>query len=30
MDNDRFKIDRGDDHGLISEEAKPRLKRPPL
>jgi ATP-dependent Clp protease adaptor protein ClpS len=30
MANDRFKIDRGDDHGLITEEAKPRLKRPPL
>lgn len=30
MANDPLKIDRGDDHGLVTEEAKPRLKRPPL
>jgi ATP-dependent Clp protease adaptor protein ClpS len=28
MANDPFKHD--DDHGLVTEEAKPRLKRPPL
>ena len=28
MANERFKF--GDDHGLVTEEAKPRLKRPPL
>ena len=28
MANERFKV--GDDHGLVTEEAKPRLKRPPL
>ena len=28
MANDPFK--HGDDHGLITEEAKPRLKKPPL
>jgi ATP-dependent Clp protease adaptor protein ClpS len=30
MANDPRKFDRGDDHGLVTEEAKPRLKRPPL
>ena len=30
MANDRFKVVRDDDHGLVTEEAKPRLKRPPL
>jgi len=28
--NDPFKISRGDDHGLVTEEAKPRLKKPSL
>ena len=28
MANERFKVDG--DHGLVTEEAKPRLKRPPL
>jgi ATP-dependent Clp protease adaptor protein ClpS len=28
MADDRFKV--GDDHGLATEEEKPRLKRPPL
>jgi len=30
MANDRSKVGRDDDHGLVAEEAKPRLKRPPL
>ncbi len=30
MSNERYKVGRDDDHGLITEEAKPRLKRPPL
>ncbi|HET7132670.1 MAG TPA: ATP-dependent Clp protease adapter ClpS [Gammaproteobacteria bacterium] len=30
MANDRFKVGREDDHGLVTEEAKPRVKRPPL
>jgi ATP-dependent Clp protease adaptor protein ClpS len=30
MGSDRYKVGRDDDHGLITEEAKPRLKRPPL
>ncbi|HET8697312.1 MAG TPA: ATP-dependent Clp protease adapter ClpS [Gammaproteobacteria bacterium] len=30
MANDRFKVGRDDDHGLVTEEAKPRVKRPPL
>jgi ATP-dependent Clp protease adaptor protein ClpS len=28
MANERFKV--GDDHGLVADEAKPKLKRPPL
>ncbi len=28
MANDPFK--HGDDHGLVTEETKPRLKKPPL
>jgi len=30
MANERIKVGRDDDHGLVTEEAKPRLKRPPL
>ena len=30
MANEHTRIDRGDGHGLVTEEAKPRLKRPPL
>jgi ATP-dependent Clp protease adaptor protein ClpS len=30
MANDRQKVGRDDDHGLVTEEARPRLKRPPL
>jgi ATP-dependent Clp protease adaptor protein ClpS len=30
MANEHTRIDRGADHGLATEEAKPRLKRPPL
>ena len=30
MANDRFKVGKDDDHGLVTEEARPRLKRPPL
>jgi ATP-dependent Clp protease adaptor protein ClpS len=30
MANDRSKVGRDDDHGLVTEEARPRLKRPPL
>ena len=30
MANEHTRIDRGSDHGLATEEAKPRLKRPPL
>lgn len=30
MANDREKVGRDDDHGLVTEEARPRLKRPPL
>ena len=30
MSHDPAKVHRGDDHGLATEEAKPRLKRPPL
>jgi ATP-dependent Clp protease adaptor protein ClpS len=30
MANERFKSGREDDHGLVTEEARPRLKRPPL
>ena len=30
MSHDSEKVDRGDDHGLATAEAKPRLKRPPL
>jgi len=30
MANEHTRIDRGDGHGLATEEAKPRLKRPPL
>jgi ATP-dependent Clp protease adaptor protein ClpS len=28
MANERFRV--GDDHGLVADEAKPKLKRPPL
>jgi ATP-dependent Clp protease adaptor protein ClpS len=30
MSHDPEKVARGDDHGLATAEAKPRLKRPPL
>jgi len=30
MANEHTRTDRGDGHGLVTEEAKPRLKRPPL
>lgn len=30
MADERYKVGRDDDHGLVTEEAKPRLKRPPL
>ena len=30
MSHDPEKVHRGDDHGLATAEAKPRLKRPPL
>jgi ATP-dependent Clp protease adaptor protein ClpS len=30
MSQDHDKADHGDDHGLATAEAKPRLKRPPL
>jgi len=30
MANEHTRIDRGADHGMLTEEAKPRLKRPPL
>jgi ATP-dependent Clp protease adaptor protein ClpS len=30
MADDHLRLDKGADHGLITEEAKPRLKRPPL
>jgi ATP-dependent Clp protease adaptor protein ClpS len=30
MPNDRSKVSRDDDHGLAIEEARPKLKRPPL
>jgi ATP-dependent Clp protease adaptor protein ClpS len=30
MSQDPEKVGRGDDHGLATAEAKPRLKRPPL
>jgi ATP-dependent Clp protease adaptor protein ClpS len=30
MSHDSEKVGRGDDHGLATAEAKPRLKRPPL
>ena len=30
MSNEHTRTDRGDGHGLVTEEATPRLKRPPL
>jgi len=30
MADERYRVGRDDDHGLVTEEAKPRLKRPPL
>jgi ATP-dependent Clp protease adaptor protein ClpS len=30
MPNERFKASKDDEHGLAIEEARPRLKRPPL
>jgi ATP-dependent Clp protease adaptor protein ClpS len=30
MAEERYNVGRDDDHGLVTEEAKPRLKRPPL
>ena len=30
MSNEHTRIDRGEGSGLVTEEAKPRLKRPPL
>lgn len=30
MSHDSEKVDRGDDHGLATAEATPKLKRPPL
>jgi ATP-dependent Clp protease adaptor protein ClpS len=30
MPDDRYKISREDEHGLAIEEARPKLKRPPL
>lgn len=30
MAEERYNVGKDDDHGLVTEEAKPRLKRPPL
>ena len=30
MADERYNVGKDDDHGLVTEEAKPRLKRPPL
>ena len=30
MAEERYRVGKDDDHGLVTEEAKPRLKRPPL
>ena len=30
MPNERYRVSRDDDHGLAIDEARPRLKRPPL